>query len=193
MELEEYKEYNRGALYEVSRKLSLDALTLERLKELMTLARVANKGYVICVCNTPKLREDIIFALTEGLKPEGIGVYQIRLGAEDQSLGRRIRILLESGELSEYMKNNRKIILSIVGLDEAIHDYEKKFEKRPIIFEKRPIILQSINLQRDYLLSLPFTLLIWVPEWLVARLPGLAPDFWAARSVVFEFLTHSEE
>jgi tetratricopeptide (TPR) repeat protein len=146
---------------------------------------VANQGYSICICNTPKLREDLIIGLTEDLKSEGIGLYQVRVRAEDKSLGGKIRTLLQNEEVSQFGKKYQKVVVSIVGLDETIQEEEKKFEKRPAA-------LQSLNQQRDYLRTLPFPLLIWIPEWLVAKLPEFAPDFWVARSIVFECLTPSE-
>jgi tetratricopeptide (TPR) repeat protein len=167
------------------RKERFDALTLGQFQELKTFIRVANQGYGICICNIPKLREDLISTLTEDLMVDGIGIYQVKLQAEDQSMGAKIRILLKSEEFLKFKENYQKVVLNIFGLDETIEEAEKKFDRRPTS-------LQGINQQRDYLRTLPFPLLIWVPEWLAARFPEFAPDFWVARSVVFECLTPSE-
>lgn len=131
-------------------RIYLDTLTSEYLKELITFCRVAKQGYALCICNVPKFREDLISTLNEKLKPDGIGVYQLRLSTEDLSLGRKIRILLESKEFVQFEKLHPKVVLSITGLDDTIQDDEKDFKKRPIA-------LQGINQQRDYLRTLPFS------------------------------------
>jgi tetratricopeptide (TPR) repeat protein len=167
------------------RNEQFDLLTSDQLKEVSTFARVANQGYGICICNIPKLREDLIIGLTEDLKSERIGLYQLRLRSGDRSLGAKIRILLQDEDFSQFRTKYQKVVLSIVGLDETIQETEKKFERRPEA-------LQGLNQQRDYFRTLPFPLLIWVPEWLSAKFPEFAPDFWVARGVVFECLTPSE-
>jgi len=167
------------------RNKQFDLLTSDQLKEVSTFARVANQGYAICICNIPRLREDLIIGLKEDLKSEGIGLYQLRLRSGDRSLGAKIRTLLQDEDFFQFRNKYQKVILSIVGLDDAIQEKEKKFEKRPEA-------LQGLNQQRDYLRTLSSPLLIWVPEWLSAKFPEFAPDFWVARSVVFECTTPSE-
>ena len=162
-----------------------DVLTSEYLEELLTFSRVATQGYAVCICNIPKFRDDLMSLLAEKLKPDGIGFHTVRLSENEQSLGRIIRILLESDDFLKFKKNYKKVALSVIGLDNAILEDEKKFDKRPTA-------LQGINQQRDYLRTLPFPLFIWVPEWLAAKLPAFAPDFWVAKSVVFECLGTSE-
>ncbi len=166
-------------------RATFDILTSEYIKELITYSQIANQGYAICICNVPKLREDLISALAEDLKSHKIGVYKLILNTEDQSLGRRMRILLESEEFQSFQKDYQKILFNVVGLDTAIQEEEKEFARRPAV-------LQGINQQRDYFRTLPFPLLIWIPEWLAAKLPEFAPDFWVGRSTIFEFLTTQE-
>jgi tetratricopeptide (TPR) repeat protein len=174
-----------GTIQPEPRNRQFDLLASDQLKEITTFARVANQGYAICACNMPSLREDLIIGLAEDLKSEEIGLYQVRLKSEDRSLGAKIRTLLQNEEFSKFREQYKKVVVCVVGLDETIQETEKKFEKRPEA-------LQSLNQQRDYLRTLPFPILIWVPEWLSAKFPEFAPDFWVARGVVFECLAPSE-
>jgi len=166
-------------------RIFADTLTSEYLQELMTFCRVAKQGYAICICNVPKSREDLILQLLERLEPDGIGLYPVKLQAKDLSLGKKLRILLGSGKFKQFKNSHKKVVLSITGLDDTIREEEKEFKKRPVA-------LQGLNQQRDYFRTLPFPLLLWIPEWLAGRLPEFAPDFWVAKSVVLECLSAPE-
>ena len=127
--------------------IHLDAVASEYLKELITFSRVANQGYAICICNTPKFREDLISKLTEKLEQDGIGVYQVKLAPREQSLGKRIRILLESKNFLQFRNTHQKVLLSITGLDDTIQDDEREFDKEAV--EKRfDIFLESMGLTK---------------------------------------------
>jgi tetratricopeptide (TPR) repeat protein len=162
-----------------------DTLTSEYLQELITFCQVAKQGYALCVCNTPRSQEDLILSLIKRLRPTGVGLYLFKLSVKDKSLGEKLRILLESEKFAQFKNSHKKIVLSITGLDDTIREEEKEFNKRPIT-------LQGINQQRDYFRTLPYPLLIWIPEWLAGRLPEFAPDFWVAKSVVLECLSAPE-
>ncbi|MFM7405430.1 MAG: tetratricopeptide repeat protein [Cuspidothrix sp.] len=74
---------------------------------------------------------------------------------------------------------NKKLVLIIQGLEKSIG-----------LSGEYPPVLQDLNFVRDaYKRTVPYPILLILPDYAINRLAKFAPDFWAWRSGVFRFKT----
>ena len=60
--------------------------------------------------------------------------------------------------------------------------------------ERSPAVLQTLNIGREnYKDSLPFPLIIWLPEYAYVKLANTAPDFWSVRDGSYTFFTDKKQ
>jgi tetratricopeptide (TPR) repeat protein len=163
--------------------LSLDG---ERVAgELAAFLEVAEEGYAICICSSPLVRDRILQTVRRRIKAKGVGVLELELAAGERSITAAIRRALATPEFAALEKESSRVAVSVNNLADAITKEEWESDARP-----EPI--QGLNQQRDWVRKLGRPVLFWMSDWLAARLPTLAPDFWVGRSVVFEFRTEPE-
>ncbi|MCC5618865.1 hypothetical protein LC605_28030 [Nostoc sp. CHAB 5836] len=71
----------------------------------------------------------------------------------------------------------KKLVITLINLENSIG-----------IEGEYPPLLQDLNFVRDaFLRSVPYPLLICLPEYAITRLAKFAPDFWAWKSGIFDF------
>ena len=165
----------------------LDIYAEEVLQELSTFLKMAKDGGVaICICNAPAKRSEILTAISDRVKSDRMAIYTLNMDNGQKSLVRLIKSTLNRKDFKELQTQFSNVALSVSGLDRTVPSETTRGWYRP-----EP--LQILNQQRDYFLELKHPVLLWVPEWLAAVLPRLAPDFFRIRSGVFEFRTLREE
>jgi tetratricopeptide (TPR) repeat protein len=81
-------------------------------------------------------------------------------------------------ELSTIQREpNKKLVLMITGLEHSIG-----------MLGEYPLVLQDLNYVRDaFTSSVPYPILVCLPDSALSRLARYAPDFWAWRTAVFQF------
>ena len=165
----------------------LDIYNEEILQELTTLLKMAKEGGVaICICNAPVLRSEILAALSERINAYGLTIYNLNMGKDKKSLVGLLKATMSQKDFKDQQSHFSNIAISVTGLDGTVPSESLKDPNRPES-------LQILNQQRDFFLDLKHSILLWVPEWLAAELPRLAPDFWRIRSGIFEFRSLQEE
>jgi formylglycine-generating enzyme required for sulfatase activity/tetratricopeptide (TPR) repeat protein len=59
--------------------------------------------------------------------------------------------------------------------------------------EKAPAIVQTLNMAREgFRESLPYPIIIWLPEYAYAKIATIAPDFWSVRDGSYTFSTNDQ-
>ena len=153
--------------------------------ELAAFLEVADQGYAICICNSPQVRERILEGIRERLAVRRIGMCVLSLAAGELSVTAAIRRVLKTPEFAAMERTSSHVAVSVENLTDVATSEEWNSGARPAA-------IQGLNRQRDWMRKLGRPVLFWIDEWLAAKLPLLAPDFWVGRSVVFEFRTESE-
>jgi tetratricopeptide (TPR) repeat protein len=153
--------------------------------QLRTFLEVADQGYAICLCNAPRVREEILDSIGPDLTGKRIGVYRLELDAAVASVPGKVRQTLDGHEFKSLSSEFTKAAISVANVEATIKEAERDLKDRPAA-------IQGLNQQREYLRKLGHPVVFWISEWLMAKLPYLAPDFWGGRSIVLEFPTPEE-
>ncbi len=163
----------------------LDPLLELPTAQLKAFLEVADAGYAICRCNSPRMRADILGSIAPGLAEQGVGVYQLDLDPKAYSIPAEIRKTIASKRFKAFGAKFDKVGISVSDIGDTIRPEERELEKRPAV-------IQGLNQQREWVRKLGRPVIFWVADWLMDNLRRIAPDFWGGRGIVLEFHTPKE-
>ncbi|HOV49104.1 MAG TPA: tetratricopeptide repeat protein, partial [Anaerolineae bacterium] len=150
-------------------------LSPENQQVLETLQRALEmvEGFALYFArsNLPALSEALLAQLAAALGPDR-PVFRVDLAADENVLQRL---------LAEYERVPPGGSLHVFGLEQQMP-----------LSDPRPPVLQRLNLGREHFRRLQCPIVFWLRDEALTRLARGAPDFWAWRSGVFEFVSEPE-
>ena len=177
--------------------------TLDRLVRAVDLA----EGFVLFFarCNIPALSRQLMDRAGQQLTALGVSVVEVTLEGATTNLRERLRRELQSlrvdldvvipaptaaaheltlvREPAVDYRTTPKYVFFVTGLEYSI-PYDRPDAR----------ILAELNLGRDlFRRNAPAPLVLWLPDYAVTAVARHAPDFWAWRSGVFEFISADAE
>lgn len=184
----------------------LDAeLTLENLETLERLVNVLDyaEGFTLLFarCNVPVLRQQLIALVKAKLAARHIPVIEVEFDEPIKNLRQHLRQAVETQWQADASVSQVPDAESMLVLHEPQTVYQAI--QLPVIFisgleyslpydEPKAPLLAEVNLGRELLQrDLPYPLLFWLPDYAITALARYAPDFWAWRSIVFEFVSEA--
>lgn len=128
-------------------------------------------------CDKPALRGQLLLIASQQMAALGIEVVDVVFTEEPKDVRRRLRSALKMVETTA------KRVVFVTGLEIGIPRGQPSTRT-----------LAELNLGRDqFPHDVPHPLVIWLPDEALTAVARFAPDFWAWRSGVFEFQTHSQD
>ncbi len=169
----------------VRARISSDPLLETPTTQLKAFLEVADAGYAICRCNSPRMRTDILESIAPGLAEHGIGVYQLDLDPKADSIPAEIRKTIAGKRFKAFAAKFDKVGISVSDIGDTIRPEERELKKRPAV-------IQGLNQQREWVRKLGRPVIFWVADWLMDNMRRIAPDFWGGRGIVLEFRAPKE-
>ena len=177
--------------------------TLSALARAIGMAAPGRFVLLLAKCNVPAQRETLTAQLRAMVEPLGVELVEItldepvsdllshlqaRLGASIQRAGPAAWELLAQPQPTVAVAEPRApystcppLALSVYGLEASLRSDTP-----------HPPLLAHLNLARERYRELGCPLVLWLPDYALTRLAREAPDFWAWRSGVFEFVPQPE-
>ena len=177
--------------------------TLSALARAIGMAAPGRFVLLLAKCNVPAQRETLTAQLRAMVEPLGVELVEItldepvsnllnhlqaRLGASIQRAGPAERELLVQPQPAVAVAEPRSpysacppLALNVYGLEASLRSDTP-----------HPPLLAHLNLARERYRELGCPLVLWLPDYALTRLAREAPDFWAWRSGVFEFIPEAE-
>lgn len=156
-------------------------LSAENAEEMGRMVRAIDlaEGFALffACCDDPALRGQLLLIASQEMVALRIEVVEVVFTEEPKEARRRLRSALKMVETTA------KRVVSVTGLEIGIPRGQPYTRT-----------LAELNLGRDFFpVDVPHPLLIWLPDEALTVVARFAPDFWAWRSGVFEFETHSQD
>jgi tetratricopeptide (TPR) repeat protein len=177
--------------------------TLSALARAIGMAAQGRFVLLLAKCNLPAQREALVARLREMLEPLGVDLVEVDMGEIADNLLSHLKARLEptghrpepvEGHLSAQphpaaaMAEPRVPYATHPPLALSIHGIETFLRSD----DPHPPLLGHLNLARERYRELGCPLVLWLPDYALTRLAREAPDFWAWRSGVFEFVPEPE-
>jgi tetratricopeptide (TPR) repeat protein len=177
--------------------------TLSALARAIGMAAPGRFVLLLAKCNLPVQREALTVRLREMLEPLGVDLVEVDMGEITDDLLNHLKARLEpaghrpepvAGQLSAQphlvavMAEPRASYASHPPLALSIYGIEALLRSG----DPHPPLLGHLNLARERYRELGCPLVLWLPDYALTRLAQEAPDFWAWRSGVFEFVPEPE-
>lgn len=177
--------------------------TLDRLVRSVDMA----EGFALFFarCNVPALRSELILSARQQLAALGVEVIEVAFEDEPVNVRQQLRAALAATDAkaeaptavalpfptealalaeprTEYVVGGKRAVF-VIGLELGI-PYDQPNAR----------VLVELNLGRDlFPRDAPHPLVLWLPDYALTAVARYAPDFWAWRSGVFEFVTEERQ
>ena len=171
--------------------------TLVALARMLDFAAPGRFVLAFVKCNLPVQRRALVEQLSGLLEPLGVTPIEIELNEPVERLLPLLKDRLAGSylvpstqvespsetERAQAMRESRgKVAVFVYGLEHALRSNDAN-----------PPLLAHLNLSRElFRRDVPCPLVLWLPDYALTLLARGAPDFWAWRSGVYEFLPEPE-
>jgi tetratricopeptide (TPR) repeat protein len=139
---------------------------------------------LICICDNPYYRDEIIHDYEAELTAKGVNCDRVQIDRDRPSLKQSLldRHLYENTERSE--------LVTVLGIDGLLNvSRERDLESTMTVNRSAQAqFFFSTQWTREALREFRFPVILWITEAIAGELSRQAPDFWSWRGGLFEFV-----
>jgi tetratricopeptide (TPR) repeat protein len=138
---------------------------------------------LICICDNPYYRDEIIYNYETELSAKGVKCDRVQIDRDRPSLKQS---LLERQPNSNPQQSE---IVTVMGIDGLLNiSRERDLESATVNRSAQAQFFFSTQWTREALREFRFPVILWMTESIAGELSRQAPDFWSWRGGVFEFV-----